>query len=335
MKIAIHDRRGSFSDKWIEYCQDREISYKLVDCYKSDIINQLEDCSGLMWHFHHASPRDFLFAKQLLFAIEQSGKKTFPDFNTGWHFDDKVGQKYLFDSLNIDAVPTWVYYEKSDALSFARRADYPLVFKLRGGAGSVNVHKVESFSHAKRLISTAFGKGFKHSSLSPVSDLMRRYKSGIINNFDLIKGFIRRIVPTEYSKVHGREKGYILFQKFIEGNDCDFRIIVIDKKAFALKRLVRPNDFRASGSGLFLFDRELFSKELLKCAFEIASKIKGQTLAMDFIHKGQSPLLVEISYGFPPVKAIEECQGYWDSGLNWHEGKFNPYGWMVDLMLKQ
>ena len=33
MKIAIHNRPGSFSDRWIEYCNKNHIDYKVVNAY--------------------------------------------------------------------------------------------------------------------------------------------------------------------------------------------------------------------------------------------------------------------------------------------------------------
>ena len=33
MKIAIHHRKGSFSDRWIVYCKKEGIEYKLVNAY--------------------------------------------------------------------------------------------------------------------------------------------------------------------------------------------------------------------------------------------------------------------------------------------------------------
>lgn len=99
MKIAFHHRPGSFSDRWIEYCKDNQIAYKLVNAYDSDIIQQVADCDAFMWHHSHVDYRDTLFAKQLLYSLQLSGKKVFPDFMTGWHFDDKVGQKYLLKPL--------------------------------------------------------------------------------------------------------------------------------------------------------------------------------------------------------------------------------------------
>ena len=77
MKIAIHHTEVSFSDRWVSYCVQKNIPYKLVDCYKDNIIQQLSDCDALMWHFHNASPKDTLFAKQLLYSVAASGKKYF------------------------------------------------------------------------------------------------------------------------------------------------------------------------------------------------------------------------------------------------------------------
>lgn len=92
MKIAIHHSPHSFSERWIEYCKEKNIPYKIVNAYDSDIVKKVEDCDAFMWHHHHANYKDTLFAKQLLYSLQTAGKKVFPDFHTGWHFDDKVGQ---------------------------------------------------------------------------------------------------------------------------------------------------------------------------------------------------------------------------------------------------
>src|SRR5690606_1572808 len=136
MKIAIHPRPRSFSDSWIDYCREHNIEYKLVSCYDDDIAEQLTDCDGLLWHHSHGSYRDVLFAKQILFAIEHSGKAVFPDFRTNWHFDDKIGQKYLFESIGAPFVKTYVFYDKAAALNWASETTYPKVFKLKSGAGA-------------------------------------------------------------------------------------------------------------------------------------------------------------------------------------------------------
>jgi glutathione synthase/RimK-type ligase-like ATP-grasp enzyme len=335
MRIGIHQTKGSFSDRWINYWEEKNIPYKLVNCYANNIIEQLADCDALMWHFHHASPRDFLFAKQLLYSIQSSGKVVFPDFNTMWHFDDKVGQKYLLEIMNAPLVPSYVFYSKQEALDWAGQTQFPKVFKLRSGAGSQQVRLVRNYTSARKLINRAFGRGFsQYPAWSNLKDRIKKYRRGLISLFDVTKGFIRLVYPTKFSKTSGKEKGYIYFQDFVPGNDSDIRVVVIDDKAFAIKRMVRENDFRASGSGTILYDKSLFDEQIISLSFELSNKVNTQCVAFDFVYHDEMPLLLEISYGFSP-EGYDPCPGYWDDQLNWKQGSFDPYGWMVDLVVKE
>ena len=334
MKIGIHETKGFFSERWIAYCEANRISYKLVDCYRNDIIMQLSDCDALMWHFNHKSPKASKFAKQLLFSVQASGRKVFPDFNTVWHFDDKVGQKYLLEAIDAPLAPSYVFYSKKTALEWARQACYPKVFKLRNGAGSDNVRLVRFQHEAIHLINQAFGRGFKqYSAWSNLKERYRKYRIGKTSLKDVIKGVVRLVHTTEYSRVTGKERGYAYFQEFIPCNDFDIRIIVIGDKAFAIKRMVRKNDFRASGSGLILYEKENFDEETVGIAFEVSEKLKAQCMTYDFVYNEGKPLIVEISYGFATV-GYDACPGYWNKDLSWNEGKFNPFGWMVEDLLK-
>ena len=262
-------RSGSFSDRWIEYCEEKNIDHKLVNCYDNDIVNQLDDCDALMWHHHHADYKDVLFAKQLLFSLQQAGKIVFPDFHTAWHFDDKVGQKYLLESIGAPLVPSFVFYSKQDALNWAESTTFPKVFKLRGGAGSANVKLVKSKQEARRLIVKAFGKGFpQFDRFGYLKERISRYRTGKDNLAGIFKGVGRLFIPTNFSKMVSREKGYIYFQDFIPNNKFDVRLIVIGDKAYGMKRIVRNGDFRASGSEEFVHD-EIDSK-ILKIAFQVA-----------------------------------------------------------------
>ena len=335
MKIAIHHNINSFSDRWVEYCDQNNIDYKLVNCYHNDIIEEIKDCDILMWHFHHASPKDVLFAKQLLYSVEASGKKVFPDYKSVWHFDDKIGQKYLFEALKIPSVDSYVFYDRKTAEQWAQNVEHPVVFKLRGGAGSVNVKLSKTKKQTLDLIHKAFTSGFKHSSLIPFKEILSKYKENKVDIKFVFKSLVRQYIPTEFSKVSGKEIGYIYFQRFIPNNDSDIRVIVIDGKAFAIKRMVRKNDFRASGSGDIFYEQSLFDKETINLSFKIAKQIDSKCLAFDFVYdEHKNPLVVEISYGFA-VSAYDQCPGYWDENLNWHEEKFNPQGWMIESLIKE
>src|SRR5690606_18329885 len=128
--------------------------------YSSDIIKHLGDCHAFMWQHHQGNYKDVLIAKQLLYSLEFAGKIVFPDFNTGWHFDDKIGQKYLLESIGAPLVPSLVFYTESEAISWVNQVEFPKVFKLRGGAGSSNVILARTRKNALDLVAKAFGDGF-------------------------------------------------------------------------------------------------------------------------------------------------------------------------------
>ena len=334
MKIAIHNKVGSFSDRWIQYCEDNDVPYKLVDAYDSNIIEHISDCDAFMWHHSHGDYRDVLFAKQLLNSLEVAGKVVFPDFASGWHFDDKVSQKYLFEAIGAPLVPSYVFYTKKEALSWADQTTFPKVFKLRGGAGASNVKLVKSKSDAIRTINKAFGRGFSQfDRIGYCKDRFNKWNEGRDSFLGVLKGIARLFIETEFSKFHAREKGYAYFQKFIPNNDFDIRVIVIGNKAFAIKRMCRGNDFRASGSGNIIYRREDIDIRCIESTFNLNKKIKSQSLAVDFVFdENNIPLLVEISYGFL-YTGYDSCPGYWTEDLVWNETKFNPQYWMVENII--
>lgn len=336
MKIAIHDSKEKhfFSDRWIEYCSRNNIPFKVVNAYDNDIINQLNDCDIFMWHHSNYDYRDALFAKQLIYSLETIGIKVFPDFNTTWHFDDKVGQKYLLEAIDAPLVPSYVFYNKKDARKWIESTSFPKVFKLRGGSGSSNVQLVENKHKAKKLIKKAFGKGF--SQFDKFNHLKFRYKnfkSGKESFVGVLKGIVRLFIGNKYSNMVPKEKGYVYFQDFIPNNKFDIRVIVVGEKAFALKRLVRKNDFRASGGGNLIYNKSKIDERCIQISFNVNEKLKCQSLAYDFVFdENNNPLIVEISYGFD-VKAYDPCPGYWDSSLKWHDARFKPQEWMIENLI--
>lgn len=335
MKIAIHHRQGSFSDRWIDYCKEKGIDYKIVNAYDSNIIEQIKDCNAFMWHHHHANSKDVLFAKQLIYSLETAGIKCFPNFKTTWHFDDKVGQKYLLEATGAPFVPSYVFYSKKEALNWITQTKFPKVFKLRGGAGSKNVMLVRDKKEANNLINKAFGKGFPQTSIGNIiSEDKRKLKEGKMSLYQAIKDVVAYYLkPGTFHKSHNNEKGYAYFQDFIENNSYDIRIVVIEDKAFYLKRMVRKGDFRASGSGNIIYERDTHTENCVRIAFETEKKIESQCTAYDFIFQNGIPLIVEISYGFA-MHGYDSCEGYYTSDMEFHPGAFNPQGWMVENLIK-
>lgn len=337
MKIAIHDSKQGhyFSKRWITYCSKNNIPYKIVNSYNNDIINQIKDCDVFMWHHSNYDYKDALFAKQLIYSIEGMNIQVFPNFKTTWHFDDKVGQKYLLESIDAPMVPSYVFYTKEEAANWVKNTNFPKVFKLRGGSGSSNVKLVRSKKEAFKLIRKAFDGGFNQfDSINHLRFRYMNYKSGKEGFDAVLKGIGRLFIGNKYSSLAPKEKGYVYFQDFIPNNTFDIRVIVVGDKAFAIKRMVRENDFRASGGGNILYNKKEINERCIQIAFSVNEKLKCQSIAYDFIFDhNNNPLIVEISYGYD-VNAYDNCEGYWDSSLKWHAKKVNPQEWMVENIIK-
>lgn len=335
MKIAIHQSKGSYSRYWIAYCEEKKIPYKIVNCYDSDIIKNLEDCDALMWHHNHANPRDVLFAKELLFSLETAGKLVYPDSRTTWHFDDKLGQKYLLEAMGLPLIPSFVFYSRKEAMEWVSTANFPLVFKLRGGAGSRNVKLIKNRKQAQKIIRKAFGKGIRqYDAWEGIKESIRKYRLGKTSLKEVAKAIAHIVYPIQLEKSKGREKGYVYFQQFLPNCKFDIRVQIVNNKAWAMRRLVRDNDFRASGSDFLDYDLTKIPSEAIRLSFEIYKKLQVQTLAIDYLESEEKLWIPEISYAFGIAKG-ELDVGYWEEDLSWHPGGINPFGWMIEDVIKK
>ncbi len=337
MKIAIlRPRLTTYSPYWMKYCEEHQYEYKTFDPYDSEIVDKIIDYDIILFDHHQADYRDVLFAKQLLFSLEQAGKVVFPNFRTGWHFDDKLGQKYLFEALGVQAAKSWVFYDKKSAYEWIETTDFPKVFKLRGGAGSANVMLAHNAREAKSFVKRAFGRGFaQFRGCDYVRDRYKAYKAKKIPLKALIRSCGRLIIPTEYTKMHAPEKGYAYFQEFIPNDGFDYRLEIANNKAIAMVRMCREGDFRASGGHDDRYDASLIQQDVVEFAFECYDKLEVQSVALDIVREKESGklYLIEVSYCYG-LDADEFEHGYWTRDGEHHREPFNGLYWMIEEVIK-
>ncbi|MEO2058728.1 MAG: hypothetical protein ABGW76_01490 [Mesonia sp.] len=338
MLIAIHHRKNSFSDRWINYCELNKLNYILVNCYSSNIIKILKDknITHILWHYHHSSIIDIRVSNYVFNSAEAMGIKTFPDFATRWHFDDKVAQKYLFEAIGAPLVTSYVYYQKEESIEALKLADFPIVAKLRRGAGSTNVKLLNSYGEAEKYVNLMFDKGVEANS--PVLNNLNqklRIANKIRNPFELLKKTFQYILKNRRERSLGNiEKGYFYYQEFMPNNSFDTRVIVIGDRAFAIRRFTRKGDFKASGSGLIDYNFKEIDTEIIKIAFDVTTKMKAQCLAYDFVYDNSGlPKIIEVSFSFSML-AYDNCKGYWDKNLNFIKSQFNPQYYILKLLVK-
>lgn len=333
IKIGIHRRNGSFSDRWIEYCVKNNIDYIILDCYSSMIINTLKDekITHLMWHINHEISKDLMVYPYVMNAADNMGIKTFPDFNTRWHFDDKVAQKYLFESKGINSIKSDVFYDQQEAITFLKSRKLPIVAKLKRGAGSTNVQLIKSERAGLEYIESLFTTGIM-STAKPLENFRQksRLAKKIRNPFKLISKVYNFYKKNKTERtLSNPEKGYVYFQEFLPNNSSDTRIIVIGDIAFGIRRFNNDNDFRASGSGKIDYNIEEIDMNIVKNAFLISEKLNLQCAAYDFVYdENKNPKVIEVCFGFSML-SYDKCEGYWRKDLSFVKGPFNPQEFMI------
>jgi len=268
-----------WSNKFIEVLELYKLDYCKIFIDKDDWINMVKQCDVLIWKPKFMGPMSSSFFKEKVFFIQYVlGKRIYPNFETIWHFDSKIAQKYIFDNSNIKTPKTYVIFDYNEAISKSMTIKYPIVLKKSNGAGSANVKLIKNKIQFQKVI---------------------------------IKEFIFRRIMANILKFGIDPFGYVYFQEFIKDNKRDLRINIIgDRYAVGFWRENRRNDFRASGSGKIDYTREI-PKEVIEYCARISKENKFDSMAYDVLFKDGDFVIIEMSYGFVD-KAFYNASGYYE-----------------------
>lgn len=317
-------RTQSFSNRWQQLAAEAGHNVVIVDAYDENLFSSLSGCDGFMWYFWN-TPSNSDFGKRLILSIHQGmGLPTFPNWQTSWFFEDKHAQSYLLNAADVPSPKTRVFWDARKARDFAENAEYPMVVKLAFGIVSANVRLVKDRKEACYLIDRMFHDGMSYlpETLAP---------SRFARTSDRISNATRSILGRHLKGHYGVapiQRGSILFQEFLPDNRFDVRVTVIGSRAFAFRRMNRPGDFRASGSGLIDWDPTQIDMRAINLSFQVAQHLNTQVLALDILQKAGELVVAEISYYYE-AWAVHECPGHWQmvksSGeIEWVEGKMRP-----------
>lgn len=318
-----------------EILKFNDISYVILDSSQPDFWSKVKslDLFVYKWgHDHHS----LQIATSILPVLEKYyGIKCFPNLATCWHYDDKVKQYLLLKSKNFPAVESYVFWDLDYALNWIENhEEFPIVFKLKNGAGSLSVFLVQTKREAKALIKRMFRKGFTPNAIRP-SHLIKTLNFDLktIFRFYAINFRNKHLVP-EKQKYWLRQKNYIYFQRFLGGNSWDTRVTTAGSRAHAFRRFNRPKDFRASGSNNWDIDPEKIDMRMVRIALDVSKYFGFQAMAYDFVYdERREPKIVEMSYLYGGAGYPDFMNGYWDENLQWHEGRYWPqYFELMDLL---
>lgn len=178
-------------------------------------------------------------------------------------------------------------------------------------------HKSELSKSTNHVLKTASGAMSKGVSLSNSFDDLYQKARKISKSFNLksdIKDFIRKYYFKGY-KMESRFRNKFIIQEFVPNLKNDWKILVYWDKVYVLKRFVRENDFRASGSGNFVFDKEI-PDGLLDFAYSIRQKFDVPNISIDVCYDGAEFYLIEFQAIYFGTTTIGKSEYFYQKSEN-------------------
>jgi glutathione synthase/RimK-type ligase-like ATP-grasp enzyme len=208
--------------------------------------------------------------------------------------ENKGNQELLKERLGIQSL-NGVYLNSLEAAK-ASRHSYPVVYKKTTGAGSSGVSLVHNYSE----LATAILKN------SPVSTI------------DKLKLAIRKLKysPAEYAEYEKSKIRIVPFvlQPFVPNLKHDYKVLCFGDRYYCLKRYVRDNDFRASGSGKLDFERAPVS--LVEYAREM-QQLLNPIVSLDICWDGTKHELIEFQACHFGPSTLTKSEGYYQFDGEW------------------
>jgi glutathione synthase/RimK-type ligase-like ATP-grasp enzyme len=273
--IGIVNNGSTWVKELMESCALLSIKYKIVDISHPSWRNSLENVDVLVWRYSLSDLSDLSHAKTKIPEIELMGIQCYPNSLLTLFYDDKIMQSMMLQREGYPHPSTKIFYSLQSVIENISTIKYPIVRKLRGGAGSRNVSIIKNKRDLERIAR-------KELSINIFERLMIKLKYNLGIN----------------SSIKNKE-GYLYLQEFIK-TENDLRIVTFSDGYFsAFYRMNRKNDFRASGSNIWAqIEPHQVPLEAINLAYEISETHDFKCLAFDFLKTDKGWTLIEFSYGF-------------------------------------
>ena len=264
--------------------------------------------------------------------------KFFQNTKIYFFFNNKILQTNFFKKNGLPIPETFISFSKTESLNWINKAKFPKVFKLKCGASGNNISLVNNFKEAKKKIDKAFSGGFNNLNyLAVIKDINLNKKKNFFEKIFL--NFIYYmyhlgILKSKVNTFFPKERNYVIFQNYINSK-YDLRIIKLGKKLIGVKRLVRKDDFRASGSDIKVYNIKEINFEVIKIANKISKILGTECMAYDFVINDDKIYILEMSNGFVTGNFYEDCEGYFDDELKWHKENIFPEKIILETFLKR
>lgn len=232
--------------KYKRFLENNGFDFQIYEHHRSDWLETAKDFDLIIWS-PNSGPAELDEMKRKIYILEKKlGKKCFPDYETLLLCDDKVMSTYFLKMNGLPVADTFISNDYYEIERMKTKLTYPLVSKRFHGASSREVDLIKNpgqLSRFSRRVFSFYGK--------------------------------------KCSNAYYRQKNYVYFQRFIEGEVMDVRVNIAGNVITGYFRKPKRNDFRASGSGIVI--KEDLPIEAIRVALKTYSAIGKAMLGVDMM----------------------------------------------------
>jgi hypothetical protein len=245
-----------------------------------DVANGKAQPKGaVIVHSSSQQPAYKAFIDDVLLYLDASDNTLVPSIHTTRSHENKGYQELHKKLLNITS-PKAIYAAKDEEVDWAD-LQYPAIMKDTTGFGSTGVRLVNSRAEVLRHLAVVR----EPLTYRGTGKYVRKQLG-----FWFRKLVLRRKNLRPYGNYYDPLAPFVL-QSFVADLTFDFKVLAFQDRMFVLKRAVRKDDFRASGSGRFEFVE--VPDSLLGFAEELLRSFREPYMAFDICFDGSDYHLIE------------------------------------------
>jgi glutathione synthase/RimK-type ligase-like ATP-grasp enzyme len=289
---AVPYRSGMNLDLLKKYLE--EYNYKVIIKNFSEIVTQIDKYKSKIILYTSSEDPYFKYKEyieDIVFHLESIGTLIIPQYRYLKANNNKVYMELIrksYHSQQFRNLHSCVYGTFEELMATLEAQVYPCVIKTAKGAMSQGVYlandKAELIRYAKKA-------SMNRKPLFFLKDLLRSKKH---------HGYIR---DSYY-------QNKFIIQPFIPNLTHDWKVLVFGRKYYILKRRNRKNDFRASGSGLLEFTKDI-PEGILDFCEHIYSNLSVPNLSIDIGYDGKNFYMIEFQALYFGTYTLEYSKFYY------------------------
>ncbi len=243
---------------YVKAALELKISFDVIDLQSNDwwkTVNA-EDYDGfVVWPNGVRESLKSSYDSRIKLIVDYLKKPVFPDYLAIWLYENKIRSLDWLTVNKFPTIPTYVYYDRSEALKHIEKHPLPVVLKTNLGASGKGVFIVRNKSEYHRIINKSFRSGLNSEGITPYAE----------------------------------SRGYAYVQKFIPGME-EWRMVRIGNAYFGHMKMQDQHTGKHSGSLLKGWQRP--TDEMLDLLHAVTERGGFRSMNVDMFRDSEGHLYV-------------------------------------------